>query len=392
MQDAAQFLRSGQFPAAIEAYQKILKASPRDLKVTLGLAAAYRGVFNYDETRRLLRQVSARYPKSAAALVELGKLDIHQQRYDDAIEHLTQAVRRQPSLPAAHEQLGVAYQAKGDDATALKHLSEAVRLDPHSASAHYFRGSLYADHDDYVHAYQDAQEADRIDPNAQTRVLLAKAATHTGKCDEAVTLLKPVSESESADPANLYLLSRAYKCAGQPDLAQQAQDEFEARSKRTQEIRTQKMDADHLATQAGELARKNQLAEAMDLLHQALAKDPENGPTLAVLAKIDFSRGDVAKAKDEITTALRSDPYNPDYLYVLGKVLEKQSDANGALQAFQQIVLVNPKESDAYFEMGEIYLQKGERARGFQALKKAVELSPDDPDYQKAFAQAGARK
>jgi len=387
-QQAASLLKSGQFPAAIAAYQEIVKINPNDEKAQLGLATAYRGIFNYDETRRLLRDAMRRYPKSALALVELGKLDIHQQHYDEAIEHLTRAVRREPGLSSAHEQLGVAYQAKGDDEKALQQFNEAIRLNSKSASAHYFRGSLYADQDDYERAYKDAEQAHNLEPNAQTDALLAKAATHLGKCDEAVTLLKPLTESESSDPASLYLLSSAYKCAGQPELARAALADFEARSKKAQQARTDAMEADHLASQAGELARKNQLAEGLELIRQALQKDPENAATHALLAKIEFSRGDVSKASEEITRALQKDPYNPDYLYVSGRVLEQQADLRGALQAFERTTLVNPQESDAYYEMGKIYLQQGQRRRAIQALKKAAQLSPDDPDYKKALAEA----
>jgi len=91
MRQAAVLLRKGEFLAAIEAYQKVLKISPHDEQATLGLAAAYRGVFNYEETRRLLQDAAQRYPTSALALVESGKLDIHLQHYDQAIEHLTRA-------------------------------------------------------------------------------------------------------------------------------------------------------------------------------------------------------------------------------------------------------------------------------------------------------------
>lgn len=391
IQQAGLLLRSGQFLAAIEAYQNILKVAPHDEQATLGLAAAYRGVFNYDETRRLLLNATKRYPNSALALVELGKLDIHLQQYDEAIEQLTQAVRRQPALASAHEQLGVANQAKGDDERALRQFNEAIRLNPKSASAHYFRGSVYAERNDYDHAYRDALQANNLEPNVQTRVLLAKAETRLGKCQNAVELLKPVAEPASSDPANLYLLSAAYKCAGQPEQAQATLTEFERRSRKAQERRTQSTDADHLALQAGELARKNQLAAAMDVINQALEKDSDNAPTHALLAKIEFSRGDVSKASEEITRALQKDPYNPDYLYVLGKVLENKSDPDKALQAFQRTVLVNPREADAYYEMAKIYVQQGQRREAITALKKAVQLSPDEPEYQKALAEADRR-
>jgi tetratricopeptide (TPR) repeat protein len=311
--------------------------------------------------------------------------------YDDAIVELKRAVRTDPGSAAAHEQLGVAYQAKGDEEKALEHLNQAIRLAPGSASTHYFRGSLYADRNDNDRAYQDAKEAHRLEPNAQTRVLLAKTSLHANQCDQAIALLEPLAESPTVDPADLYLLARAYKCAGHTQRAQEIQDEYEKQSQKAQDEKTHKMRADHLATDAGELARKNQLTPALGLLSQALAEDPENGPSLALLAKIDFSRGDVSKAQEEITKALLGDPYNPDYLYVWGKVLEN-TDPGGALKAFQQTVLVNPKESDAYYEMGEVYLKMGERNRAAEALRKAVQLSPEDPDYRKALAELSGKQ
>jgi tetratricopeptide (TPR) repeat protein len=385
LQDAAILLRTRQYPAAIEAYEKILRAHPRIEKAEMGLAAAYDGVYNYDQMRLVLQQAAAHHPTSPAALVELGKLDIHLLHYDDAIVEMKRAVRRAPASAEAHEQLGVAYQAKGDEDKALAHFNEAIRLAPGSASAHYFRGSLFADRNDNDRAYQDAKDAYHLQPDSQTQVLLAKTALHANRCDESIALLQPLADSEKAEPADLYLLSRSYKCAGQTDRAQQLQDEYEKHSQRVQDLKTHKMHADHLATDAGELARKNQLNSALDLLNRALSEDPENGPSLAQLAKIDFSRGEVPKAHEEINNALRGDPYNPDYLYVLGRVLET-SDPSAALAAFQRTVLVNPKESDAYYEMGAIYLKMGDRKHAIEALEKAVQLSPDDPDYRKALA------
>jgi len=390
LEEAVTLLRNRQFFAAVESYQKILKAAPHDEKAELGLAAAYYGVYNYDQTRRVLREAAAAHPNSAAALVEMGKLDIHLLHYDDAIVELKRAIRRDPASAAAHEQLGVACQAKGDEDAALARFNQALRLAPDSASTHYFRGSLYADRNDNTRAYQDAKEAFRLAPNTQTRELLGKTAVRANQCKEAVDVLSPLADSEEAIPEDLYLLSRAYKCAEQPQRAQELQDEYEKRSKKVQDAKTHKMNADHLAANAGEMARKNQLNPALDLLQQALAEDPENAPSLALLAKIDFSRGDVAKAQEEIARALRGDPYNPDYLYVRGKVLEG-ADPRAALEAFRKTVLVNPKESDAYYEMGEIYLKLGDRNRASQALQKAVQLSPEDPDYRKALSELQAR-
>ncbi len=380
--------RNRNFPAAIENYRAALKLAPQDEAATIGLALVYRDVYNYDEARRLLQSAGRAHPRRAAALVELGKLDIKQLHYDDAIAELKRAVAREPSLAAAHEQLGLAYKEKGDLDSALKELTAAIRLNPRSAEAHFLRGEVYLDREDAEHAYQDARKALDLAPNViLSRVLLAKSATKLGKCKEAVDLLKPLTESSSAEPEQFFLLSKAYACAGNADEARATQAEFENRSQADQEARTRKMDADHLAAQAAEAARQNQLAPALDLLQQAIAKDPGNGPSHALMAKIDFSRGDVAKAHDEITNALRGDPYNPDYLYVLGKVLAKEGQLDAALHAFTETTLVNPRESDAYFEIAQIYLQEGSKTQAIEAMKRAVALSPDDPDYKRALAE-----
>jgi len=119
LRDAAALLQNRQIPAAMETYQKVLKVDPHNEKAALGLAAAYFSVYNYEQTRHLLREAAAAHPESAAALVELGKLDIHLLHYDDAIVELKRAVGRSPGSAAAREQLGIAYQAKGDEENAL---------------------------------------------------------------------------------------------------------------------------------------------------------------------------------------------------------------------------------------------------------------------------------
>jgi tetratricopeptide (TPR) repeat protein len=382
------FLGARQFPEAIDSYRQVLNAAPENEKATIGLARAYEGVYNHDEARRLLRESSGKHPKSALALIELGRLDIKLLHYDQAIEDLHEALRREPTSAAAHLDLGIAYQAKGETDKARVEFDQAIKRDPRSASSYYFRGMLLADTDENDLAYADASKSHELDPAAlQARVLLAKVATRLHKCDQAVALLKPLVDDAGSEIENLYLLSRAYQCAGEAELARQAQEDFERHSKLAETDRTRKMDADHLALQAEQFARNNQLAPALAALSQALEKDPTNGAAHAALAKIEFSRGNVKKANTEIEAALNVSPYNPDYLYVLGKVLAKQGNSKGALDAFQKTVLVDPRESDAYYEMAEIYAAEGNHAGAVENMRMAVKLSPEDAEYKRALEE-----
>jgi tetratricopeptide (TPR) repeat protein len=188
------------------------------------------------------------------------------------------------------------------------------------------------------------------------------------------------------DSETLFLLSRAYNCAGSSEQAQKILVQFEKSSRNDRETKENQTQAKHLVQQANDLALKNDFAGSLDLLRQAVAKDSTYGAAYSQLAKLYYSAGDMDKASEAISQALERDPYQPDFLYVQGKVLEKQGKMNEALVVFQRTTIVNPQESDAFFEIGAIYEQRGDRANAIAAYKKAAALSPDDPDYQRALS------
>jgi tetratricopeptide (TPR) repeat protein len=391
------------FPDAIASYQEALRLAPHNVKAEIGLAQAYRGVHNFDETKRILEQARREHPKNAALLVVFGDLDIELQTYDAAITHLDAALALDPADVDARNRLAVAYKAKGDATNALAQVAKILARDPKNALAHYTRAEIYSDHNQDSLALSDAQTVVELQSeNPRGRVLLAKilvrapaaAAGDEAKqrCAKAVDALEPLvrpqsqQQSQPPDSETLFLLSRAYRCAGEDDKAQETLVAFEKSSQNDRSTNENKTQAKHLVQQADELAMKNDFAGSLALLNQAIAMDPTYAATYSQLAKLYYSAGDIEKASDAIAQALAREPYHPEYLYVQGKILEKQSRLDDALAAFQKTTLVNPKESDAYFEMGAIYQQRGDRPNALAAYKKAVELSPDDPDYKRALA------
>jgi tetratricopeptide (TPR) repeat protein len=391
------------FPDAIASYQEALRLAPHNVKAEIGLAQAYRGVHNFDETKRILEQARREHPKNAALLVVFGDLDIELQTYDAAITHLNAALALDPADLDARNRLAVAYKAKGDATNALAQVAKILARDPKNALAHYTRAEIYSDHNQDSLALSDAQKVVELQSeNPRGRVLLAKilvrapaaAAGDEAKqrCAKAVDALEPLvrpqsqQQSQPPDSETLFLLSRAYRCAGEDDKAQETLVAFEKSSQNDRSTNENKTQAKHLVQQADELAMKNDFAGSLALLNQAIAMDPTYAATYSQLAKLYYSAGDIEKASDAIAQALAREPYHPEYLYVQGKILEKQSRLDDALAAFQKTTLVNPKESDAYFEMGAIYQQRGDRPNALAAYKKAVELSPDDPDYKRALA------
>jgi tetratricopeptide (TPR) repeat protein len=398
--------------AAIAKYQQALRTSPRNVDAQIGLAQAYRAVHNYDEAKTILERAAREHPKNAAPLAILGDLEIEMQTYDAAVRHLSAALVLKPSDTSARIWLAVAYKSKGDLPSALAELAKVLAREPKNALAYYERGQIYSDQNQDGEALRDAARAVELKPNAVGRLLLAKillrppsgggAAEMAERCSRAVQVLEPLRSAysgsgdlksgdlgsngaESDRSETLFLLSRAYQCAGRTEPAEKALAEFEIASKNDRKMKEDQTEAKHLVQQANDAAMKNDFRGALDLLQQALEKDPSYGAAYSQLAKLYYSAGDIEKASDAIRKALSREPYQPDFLYVQGKILEKRGNLEEALASFERTTLVNPKESDAYFEMGAIYQQRNDRARALAAYKKAVELSPNDPDYRKAL-------
>ena len=388
---------AGDWAAAIASYDEALRISPRDLTAEIGLAQAYRGVHNYDEAKRVLERARVEHPQSARPLAALGDLDIELQTYDGAIAHLRAALAIAPSDVESQNRLAVAYQAKGDLDSALAQIGKVLARDPKNALAYYTRAKIHSDRNQDEAALPEAIKVVELQPqNPRGRLLLGKillrareseaAAQTKERCKRAIATLEPLLEMSAEDSETLFLLSRAYECAGASEQAQKTLAAFEASSKNDRETKENQTQAKHLVQQANELALKNDFAGSLDLLRQAIAKDATYGAAYSQLAKLYYSAGDIGNASEAISQALERNPYQPDFLYVQGKIFEKQAKLGEALAAFERTTIVNPKESDAFFEMGVIYEKRGDREHALASYKKATTLSPDDPDYQAALA------
>jgi len=388
--------RAGRLPEAIANFDRALQLSPKNLRAEIGLAQAYRGVHNYAEAQRILDRASREHPKSEAPLSIFGDLDLELETYDLAIKHLSASIALAPNDVGARDRLAGAYKSKGDEAKALEEVEKALARNPKDALAYFLRAEILFDRNEDEAALRDARKAIEIQPqNRESQMLLAKillkvpqnAAPDETKqrCASAANVLETFAEAPAKNSEVLFLLSRAYRCAGERDMAQKTVPDLEEALTGEQALRENRMQAKHLVEQAKNLAIKNDFPGAIDLLQQAQSRDPSYSFTYSQLAKIYYSAGELDKASDAISQAIERDPYQPDSLYVQGKILERQENFDEALAVFRKVVLINPRESDAYFEIGAICQQRNDRACALAAYKKAADLSPDDPDYKNAL-------
>jgi tetratricopeptide (TPR) repeat protein len=389
LQSAESLAKAGRYPEAIGLYRHALQLDPRTEAAQLGLADTYRRVHNYDQARAVLQAARRHHPKSSAILTALGSLEIEAESWDAAIEALRLAVTLSPEDTNARSLLGAAYLGKGDKPVALAQFAKILAQQPENQLAHFQRAQIYADSDENEKALADAEKVFAARPEyLPGRTLLAKILLRLKKCERAVEVLRPRENPPQLDTQSLFLLANAYECAGQVDLAKNARDEFAAASQNDRRQAENEVQSKHLYEQANELARENRFGEALDLLRQALDKNPKNAFAYSQQAKIYFSTQQFDQARQAIVQALAVEPYQPDFLYVQGIIEEKEGNPDAALATFEKVVQINPKEADAYFEIGQIWMQKQNRARALDAFGKAASLAPDDPDYRRALEAA----
>jgi Flp pilus assembly protein TadD len=387
LESAQSSARQERFPEAIEMYRRALALAPRNEAAELGLSDAYRGVHNYEEARSILQTVRRQHPKSVAVLSALGSLEIEAESFDAAIEALRSALVVAPNDTKLRNLLGSAYMAKGDSTAALVQFEKVLARDPANQLAHYSRAQVYAGTDKNEKALADAEKVVAAKPEyLPGRALLAKILVRLKQCARGAEILRPAVNPPALDTQSLFLLGNAYECAGQAELATRVRAEFAAASQADRKRAEDETQSKHLVEQANDLARQNKFPEALDLLQQAMEKNPKNGFAYSQKAKIYFSLRKPEEAREAIQQALQIQPYQPDFLYVAGVIAAQQGKQEEALAAFEKVTQINPKEADAYFELGRIWMQRKDRARALAAFRKASELAPDDAEYKSALA------
>jgi tetratricopeptide (TPR) repeat protein len=392
--EIARFQASQQkYPEAIEMYQRTLLLSPGNEAAAIGLSDVYRGVHNYEEARSILQTARRQHPKSVPVLSALGSLEIESESYDAAIEALRATLALSPDDVKLRNLLGTAYLGKGDAAAALVEFEKVLARDPGNQLAHYSRAQIFADTDQNDKALADAEKVVAAKPEyLPGRVLLAKVLVRLKQCTRAVEVLRPAMNPPVLETQALFLLGNAYECAGQPELATGVREEFATASQQDRRRAENETQSKHLVEQANALARQNKFTEALELLKQALEKNPKNGFAFSQQAKIYFSMRQVDQARAAIVQALAIQPFQPDFLYVAGMIAAQEGKQEEALAAFEKATQINPKEADAYFEIGRIWLQRNEREKALAAFRKASELEPSDAEYQRAVAESSRQE
>jgi Flp pilus assembly protein TadD len=177
--------RTGNYPAAIRAYQRGLAIDPQNVELlnAVGFSQFQQG--NSKEAVVALEQALSIDPKHwkahnnlALAAIDSGELEVAEAHYRESL-----AIKPQPAI---YNDLGVVLERQGLPDEALEAYRSAVKLDPRSASAQYNLGTSLARSGRFAEAEGHLRSAIKADPtNPAPQQALAQVLEKLGRPDEA---------------------------------------------------------------------------------------------------------------------------------------------------------------------------------------------------------------
>lgn len=377
-QAAVDYVQQGRTELAIPLLEKLLAASPKDLKA-----------------RNLL----------GIALLNSG-------RREDAGVQFRKAVDTDPTFYPALKNLAINELALGRSAEARSHFEQVLKLAPNDAVSHLnlaemdYAGKRYAQAAAHYQRSVGLYIKDGAKDNPVASRAL-RACLNSGNPAAAIKIGEQLSHSAEV----LGLLAQAYRQSGDP---QRAYDALRAATKLEVRNEANYLDLMSLCMEQHTWDVALEISEvALHHLPQSYRVRLQRGAVLAL-------KGEVAAAENEFLQATQAAPRevlpqvalalarvqlnripeaiqglrdcrarNPrDYVvnWILGETLAQHEEENEAIQALDEAVRLSPREVAPKVLLGKLLARRGDLSRAARELEAALKLEPNDVSAQYQLA------
>ncbi len=246
---------------------------------------------------------------------------------------------KDPAIGEMYDQLYVAYLARGDEEAAGKIIRRKVENNPEAIeyklqlAAHYHRLGQPSERDEVLD-----QIASRPNKSMRQRTRFAELYERIGNYDAAV---------------------REYRKAGEayPD----AKSYYQLRAAET-------------------LALTGRGADALQLVDEVIAAEPENELAIALRATLRLYGGDpelLSGAILDLEAVISDMPKNPVLRYNLGLAYLSVQDLDKAMVQFQEAIAMLPDYAAPKYQLGRIYLARQQPAMAAQLADDILALNPN---------------
>jgi tetratricopeptide (TPR) repeat protein len=131
---------------------------------------------------------------------------------------------------------------------------------------------------------------------------------------------------------------------------------------------------------AWRLAANGQRDQAVSLLQQAIASNPNDADARLLLGSLFMDAGRGPEAIAQITEAVKLRPHSAEAQNALGEAYNSVGNAKGAREPFEKAIAIKPDYGIAQMNLGEALLTLGELAPAAEHLNRAIKLLPRGDD------------
>jgi len=136
-------LREHRYPEAEQAFMRLHKVNPVDLRALLGLSETYAVQKQYEKAAAVLRAELAKSPNRLELRGALASIAYRSGNFDLAAEQYQAILQARPDAADVYVRLGETYAARGDLPAAIRTFDKAKQLRPNDPSAYLQLALLY---------------------------------------------------------------------------------------------------------------------------------------------------------------------------------------------------------------------------------------------------------
>jgi tetratricopeptide (TPR) repeat protein len=309
-QDANRLFQDHQWSQAAEAFQKCEATGPGKTDAFLYRGKALVNLGEFTAAASSLESYLASHPRSDDALYLLGYVRFRQDHPKESLDAFARAARLKGPQASDLKIAALDYVLLNDYISAARYLEQSLQMDPTDIEARYHLGRVRYQQNQFDAAIAAFKEV--LGRNPQD----VKAEENLGLCLEA----KNQNEAAIA----------AYRKAIELDLSSPSRTEQPY------------LDLGKLLTTL------NRAEEAIPVLSQAVAINPQSAPARYELGRAQFAAGHSEKACMQLEESVRLDPQNSGTHYLLGRVYKRMGrngDAAAQFKLTEQLIRQHNRES-----------------------------------------------
>jgi tetratricopeptide (TPR) repeat protein len=347
--------------ASLGAIQRLIEDVPRSPESAALLALAHSRFGNHTEAAECWRRCLELDPNFADAWHGLGTTALEKGEYEESESYLRKALEIRPGMPEVRIALADALMSQGKMEEAAAVLEDDVKFFPQEARSFFRLGQAYAQLGDHARARQNLEAAVQLQPEtAYPYYVLATVCIKLGDKEKAAEYRQEFARRKEKD--------------------RQAEQRRMKALDDAQEVRRSAAFF-HLA--AGNLYLRNRRPDLAERLWRLAGVIDSSEPQARLqLVQMYRQTNRTSEALNLLKELRAIEPENILYLVSLGQLHAERGDYHAAEAAFQEAVRIAPERALGYAAMAQLCLRSGRPPlEAVSFARTAAEKEPTAANY-----------